>query len=426
MSEPKIKDDSDAPTSEELQQAVRLADPFGGDLQDFSKNMENRQVNHQAFLDFVDQHLKEGVDFGKIHMPPKRDDCRKGKNCTNEYHFTKPSLFKPGAEKILGWLGAIPVWPNLAAYEELALNGDPIQTIVLRCEAILQDGSCAGFGFGGRSVSYLDNGVYKDLNRDMKMAKKSALVDCALTTGRLSEHFTQDVEDMTPETLAAKGQERPGKKYAKGEQRWLDLKPDDLAPSGKHKDTKVRDLPAMYLKSLGEKNPNFRKFCEQELDRRIKGDSATQRPDGWKVPELKIMVANMTPSTITALLHDRYGKDKPAAVTKSQQEDLLAFLQAESAARAIYIKDTDRAKSIMQARFGNQAEYRKLEANQMEELGAVLGKIMTIETARAQIPDKFDALVDDWENATGEKLETASAKQHQQLIDSLRSNGFDG
>lgn len=426
MSESKIKGDSDAPTSEELQQAVRLADPFGGDLKTFSANMENRQSNHQAFLDFVDKNLTEGVDFGKIHMPPKRDDCRKGRSCDNPYHFTKPSLFKPGAEKILGWLGAIPTWPNLAAYEELALNGDPIQTIVLRCEAILQDGSCAGFGFGGRAVAYIDSGVYKDLNRDMKMAKKSSLVDCALTTGRLSEHFTQDIEDMTAEVLAAKGQERPGKKYAKGEQRWLDLTPDDPVPGGKHKDTLVRDLPAMYLKSLGEKNPTFRKFCEQELDRRIKGDSTAQLSGGWKVPELRLMTADMNPSTVTALLHDRYGKDKPAAATKSQQEDLLAFLQAESAARAIYSKDSGRAKSIMQARFGNQAEYRKLEANQMEELGSVLENIMLIETARVQIPDKFDALVDDWENATGEKLESASAKQHQQLIDTLRANGFEG
>jgi hypothetical protein len=232
--------------------------------------------------------------------------------------------------------------------------------------------------------------------------------------------------DTDDDGQQARPTEPPETKYAKGEQRWLDLAPDDPVPSGKHKDDLVRDLPAMYLKSLGEKNHLFREFCKRELDRRIKGEPSEQPRAGWKVPELRLMTADMNPSTVTALLHDRYGKDKPAAITKSQQEDLLAFLQAESATRAIYSNDSGRAKSIMQARFGKQAEYRKLEATQMEELGSVLEKIMTIETARAQIPDKFDALVDDWENATGEKLETASAKQHQQLIDTLRSNGFKG
>lgn len=40
--------------------------------------------------------------------------------------------------------------------------------------------------------------IYSHVNTILKMAKKRALVDAALSAGRLSEVFTQDVEDLTP------------------------------------------------------------------------------------------------------------------------------------------------------------------------------------------------------------------------------------
>lgn len=409
----------------EAERTLRLADPFGGEVEAFASAMQSRQDNHKAFLDFIDANLVDGVDFGRIH---RKKGCTRGDQCPDTTHFTKPCLFKPGAEKVLGWLGVTPIWPNIPTYEELALAGDPIQTMILRCEGIMPDGACAGFGIGGRAVSFNDDGTYADLNRDLKMVKKSALIDCAITSGRISAHFTQDVEDMPPEALAARGQKSQGKKdpAGKGEQKWMHLKPNDLVPSGAHKGEKVRELSEKYLISLGEKNPRFRDFCGKELARRRKGTSGSQTLDGWKIPELGVFMAELKPGKVTAILTDRYGVNIPTVLTKPKQEELLVFMQVERATRPQFMLDQELARKTMAARFGEQAKYWKLHPDQMEELGVVLALQHRIESARQIIPDKFKVLLDDWENATGELVQTATGEQLQLLISTLQTNGFEG
>lgn len=44
--------------------------------------------------------------------------------------------------------------------------------------------------------------IYSQVNTILKMAKKRALVDAALSAGRLSDIFTQDIEDMPKEAIA--------------------------------------------------------------------------------------------------------------------------------------------------------------------------------------------------------------------------------
>ncbi len=53
---------------------------------------------------------------------------------------------------------------------------------------------------GPAKMYRLDNeDIYSQVNTILKMAKKRALVDAALSAGRLSEVFTQDIEDIGPE-----------------------------------------------------------------------------------------------------------------------------------------------------------------------------------------------------------------------------------
>lgn len=46
--------------------------------------------------------------------------------------------------------------------------------------------------------------IFSQVNTILKMAKKRALVDASLSAGRLSDVFTQDIEDMAPEKEEAK------------------------------------------------------------------------------------------------------------------------------------------------------------------------------------------------------------------------------
>lgn len=152
------------------------ARPAGGVLdaptRDFEEGLARRGHNRRALLQWVRGALVEGTDFGKI----------KGKE----------SLWKPGAEKILGMLNCIAEFPNLNRYEDMALEGKEIRQIILRCSILNAQGEVIANGIGARSLAQ-DNG---DLNKALKMAKKSALIDGCLTAGGLSEIFTQDIEDM--------------------------------------------------------------------------------------------------------------------------------------------------------------------------------------------------------------------------------------
>ncbi len=51
--------------------------------------------------------------------------------------------------------------------------------------------------------------IYSQVNTILKMAKKRALVDAALSAGRLSEVFTQDVEDIIEYTEAVQPETQP-------------------------------------------------------------------------------------------------------------------------------------------------------------------------------------------------------------------------
>jgi len=142
----------------------------------FRQGLERRGSNRQALIDWVRKAMVAGTDFGSV--PTKRGP-------------SKPSLWKPGAEKICGKLDVLVRFPTLGEYEKAALAGLPIETIILRCELVYA-GNVVAEGVGARSVSR----EYGDINKALKMAEKSAHIDATLRLAGLSEVFTQDLEDM--------------------------------------------------------------------------------------------------------------------------------------------------------------------------------------------------------------------------------------
>jgi hypothetical protein len=155
--------------------------PFDLPVEAFQSALDRRKANRKVFIKWVQDDLVPGTDFGII-------ETKRGPS--------KPSLWKPGAEKILGMIGAEAHFPNAASYEKAAVEGMPFEFIVLRCE-IRVNGQVISTGMGAREVAK----EYGDLNKAIKMAKKSALIDAVLLAFGLSEVFTQDLEDMDPEKL---------------------------------------------------------------------------------------------------------------------------------------------------------------------------------------------------------------------------------
>ena len=122
----------------------------------------------------------------------------------------KPTLLKPGAEKILMILGLSSEYSIIDKVENYD-NGFFAYTVQA---TLYKNGQLITQGMGSantretryRKNTYKDNkkiawdGKYQDAytlqNTVLKMAKKRAQVDATLTVGSLSNVFTQDIEDL--------------------------------------------------------------------------------------------------------------------------------------------------------------------------------------------------------------------------------------
>ena len=147
---------------------ILISHPLDLDPKSLLKNMDKRTGNRDALIKWISINLIEGTDYA----------ARRG---------SKKNLEKPGAEKIVSATGLTPTFPSLNKYEESAYSGVDIKEIVIRCELKMHN-MVIGTGIGGRLVKE-DHG---NINKALKMAKKSALIDAVITTYGLTAMFDQD------------------------------------------------------------------------------------------------------------------------------------------------------------------------------------------------------------------------------------------
>ena len=110
---------------------------------------------------------------------------------------TKTSLLKPGAEKILMLLGLTSEYEII---EKIQDYEEGFFAYTIRC-VLTKGGQTITHGLGhcnSKEKKYDSDKQDKYMlgNTCLKMAKKRAQVDAALTVGSLSNIFTQDLEDM--------------------------------------------------------------------------------------------------------------------------------------------------------------------------------------------------------------------------------------
>lgn len=234
------------PAGEQTALAVRSASPFDGNVAEFKGALARRGENRGAMIEWVRSALVDGTDYGAI----KRSNGS----------MTKPSLRKPGAEKICGMLGVIPTFPTLKDYERLALEGIPIDQIILRCHLLSAQGDVLADGVGARSLKQ-DGG---DLNKALKMACKSAHIDATLRMAGLSEIFTQDIEDMPPGNFDQQQTDRPPPRQPQRAPAAAANKPATQAPrsTGGRGFATEKQL-ALIERRLGDAGIEQRDFLEQ-------------------------------------------------------------------------------------------------------------------------------------------------------------------
>ena len=156
-------------------QALAAADVFP----DFAASPAEVTRRTEMLRDYVKNHMTVGEDYGVIP----------GGN--------KPTLFKPGAEKLNAVFGLSPMvevsnrvedWDNGFVAYEMKVTLLNKRTGGVEAEGI---GSC-----NSRERRYKNQDAAGIANTVLKMAKKRALVDATLSATRASGMFTQDLEDI--------------------------------------------------------------------------------------------------------------------------------------------------------------------------------------------------------------------------------------
>lgn len=176
--------------------AASAATPLDLPVEVFKSALERRKANRIVLMEWIRSALVEKIDYGRIHNVGKTR-CQyaaqwRAHECPDPQHWSKPSLFKPGAEKICGMLGVTAHFPTLHDYEQTVLHGHELKQIIIRCELHDAHGRVVADGVGARSLGQDDG----NLNKALKMAEKSAHIDATLRMAGLSEVFTQDLEDL--------------------------------------------------------------------------------------------------------------------------------------------------------------------------------------------------------------------------------------
>ena len=131
----------------------------------------------QNFQKLISTQFKQDHDFGII---PRT---------------TKPTLLKPGAEKIVMLMGITTEFEIIDSTRDFD-NG--FFQYCVKCK-MKKNGQVITEGVGTANTletKYEKQNPYSLDNTVLKMAKKRALVDGALMIGSLSDIFTQDIEDL--------------------------------------------------------------------------------------------------------------------------------------------------------------------------------------------------------------------------------------
>lgn len=146
-----------------------------------------RTKDYFARLDeFIRNCLVNDVDFGRYGTAKK------------------PSLLQPGADKLMHWLQLHATYPVITPTERWE-DAPPLLSYIVQCRLLTINDECAGEAYGScnsRENQYKSQNVYQIANTLVKMAQKRARVAAVVMVAGVSQHFTQDMEDVTAHVTA--------------------------------------------------------------------------------------------------------------------------------------------------------------------------------------------------------------------------------
>lgn len=180
---------NDASALEPIQAEVVERSVLPSAVMQTPKQLQAQMVRDNQIRAIITEYIKvnmvDGKDYGTISIKGTK---------------SKPSLFKPGAEKFCGLFKIRPTFKK--DVETINMLGDKPGIIGYICELVDSRGRVIGEGRGTSSVN--PDGNDFDVNKAVKIAEKRAQIDAVLRTGALSDFFTQDMEDAPRDSGASK------------------------------------------------------------------------------------------------------------------------------------------------------------------------------------------------------------------------------
>ncbi|PPA69444.1 hypothetical protein [Jeotgalibacillus proteolyticus] len=161
---------------------VRFIDGANDDIKSLP-NIVSSSTESQKRIEqlntFVEDVMVKGVDYGLING------------------FSKPTLLKPGAEKlcdVFGFSKTAEVTNRLEDWDRGIFAYEVKVTLIQKENQVIEAegiGSC-----NSKEASFRQQDSFTIVNTVLKMAKKRALIDAVLSATRSSGIFTQDIEDF--------------------------------------------------------------------------------------------------------------------------------------------------------------------------------------------------------------------------------------
>ena len=173
--------------------AAQEAHAAGDVFPDFAISLEEANRRSRMLQEFVREQMVEGEDYGVIPGVAN-----------------KPTLFKPGAEKLNAIFGLAPLAELTNRVEDWDAGFLSYEVKVTLINKRTGRVEAEGVGLcNSRERKYKNQDAANVANTILKMSKKRALIDATLSATRASGMFSQDIDD--PELEKSEGSERtPG------------------------------------------------------------------------------------------------------------------------------------------------------------------------------------------------------------------------
>lgn len=162
----------------------------------FAISLEEVEHRVNMLQEFIKKYMTKGEDYGEIPG------------------ISKPTLLKPGAEKlcdVYGFAKMVEVKNRIEDWEKGFFHYEVEVTLINKKNNLVEAQGVGSCNSKERKYRYQD--PYTIVNTILKMAKKRALIDAVLSATRSSGIFTQDVEDMDVEEETIKPSTEKQRRY---------------------------------------------------------------------------------------------------------------------------------------------------------------------------------------------------------------------